>query len=50
LLGEAEGNESKMEVKEYEGMGYAMGGVELRDLCTWFKRVIPPVILVPRAT
>jgi lysophospholipase-1 len=42
--------EGKMEVKEYEGMGHAMGGVELRDLCTWFERVIPPLILIPRAT
>ena len=38
------------EVKEYKGMGRAIGGVELRDLCTWFERVIPPLILIPRAT
>lgn len=42
--------EGKMEVKEYEGMGHAMGGVALRDLCTWFEKVIPPLILIPRAT
>lgn len=30
-------------VKEYEGMGHVMGGVELRDLCTWLERVVPPL-------
>ena len=40
----------EMGVKEYEGMEHAMGGVELRDLCTWFERVIPALILIPRDT
>lgn len=30
-------------VKEYEGMGHVMGGAELRDLCAWLERVIPPM-------
>ncbi|KAH6637756.1 acyl-protein thioesterase 1 [Boeremia exigua] len=30
-------------VKEYEGMGHALGGAELRDLCSWLERVIPPL-------
>ena len=30
-------------VKEYEGMGHVMGGAELRDLCTWLERVVPPL-------
>lgn len=30
-------------VKEYEGMGHVMGGAELRDLCAWLERVIPPL-------
>ena len=29
-------------VKEYEGMGHVMGSTELRDLCAWLERVIPP--------
>ncbi|KAF2500796.1 alpha/beta-hydrolase [Lophium mytilinum] len=35
--------EGKVEVKEYEGMGHAMGGGELRDLCAWLERVVPGV-------
>ncbi|KAF2444084.1 alpha/beta-hydrolase [Karstenula rhodostoma CBS 690.94] len=30
-------------VREYEGMGHIMGGAELRDLCTWLERVVPPL-------
>jgi predicted esterase len=30
-------------VKEYEGMGHVMGSTELRDLCAWLERVIPPL-------
>lgn len=30
-------------VKEYEGMGHVMAGAELRDLCAWLERVIPPL-------
>ncbi|KAF1362368.1 acyl-protein thioesterase 1 [Lizonia empirigonia] len=29
--------------KEYEGMGHVVGGAELRDLCTWLERVVPPL-------
>lgn len=29
--------------KEYEGMGHVMGGAELRDLCAWLERVVPPL-------
>ncbi|KAF2814115.1 acyl-protein thioesterase 1 [Mytilinidion resinicola] len=35
--------ESKVEVKEYEGMGHVIGGGELRDLCTWLERVLPSI-------
>lgn len=30
-------------VKEYEGMGHVMGSAELRDLCAWLERVVPPL-------
>lgn len=30
-------------IKEYENMGHVMGGTELRDLCAWLERVIPPL-------
>lgn len=32
-----------LETKQYEGMAHGMGGTELRDLCTWLERVVPPV-------
>lgn len=35
--------EEKLTVKEYEGMGHVMSGVELRDLCVWLEKVVPPV-------
>ena len=28
-------------LKEYEGMGHAIGGAELRDLCAWLERAVP---------
>ncbi|OCL14088.1 alpha/beta-hydrolase [Glonium stellatum] len=36
--------ESNIEAREYEGMGHAMGTAELRDLCTWFEKTVPPLI------
>jgi lysophospholipase I len=33
--------EEKMTLKEYEGMGHSMSGVELRDLCAWLESVVP---------
>lgn len=35
--------EELLTITEYEGMGHVMGGAELRDLCTWLERVIPPL-------
>lgn len=35
--------EEHLRVKEYEGMGHIMGGAELRDLCTWLEKVLPPL-------
>lgn len=28
-------------IREYEGMGHAMSGPELRDVCEWLERVVP---------
>jgi lysophospholipase-1 len=35
--------EASVTLKEYEGMGHVMGGPELRDICTWLERVVPPL-------
>ena len=35
--------EDKLTVREYEGMGHVMAGAELRDLCAWLQKVIPPL-------
>jgi lysophospholipase-1 len=35
--------EELVTLKEYEGMVHAMGGPELRDMCTWLERVVPPL-------
>jgi predicted esterase len=35
--------EDKLAVKEYDGMGHVVGGAELRDLCVWLERVVPPL-------
>jgi lysophospholipase-1 len=35
--------EDKLTVKEYDGMGHVVGGAELRDLCVWLERVVPPL-------
>jgi lysophospholipase-1 len=35
--------EVSVTLKEYEGMGHVMGGPELRDMCTWLERVLPPL-------
>ncbi|KAL2356225.1 acyl-protein thioesterase 1 [Cryomyces antarcticus] len=32
-----------LEVHEYEGMGHGTSGVELRDLCMWLEKVVPPL-------
>jgi lysophospholipase-1 len=36
-------NEERVTIKEYEGMGHVLSGAELRDLCTWLERVVPPL-------
>ncbi|KAI9686455.1 MAG: hypothetical protein M1820_010628 [Bogoriella megaspora] len=33
-------NEAALEVHEYEGLGHAASGEELRDLCVWLERLI----------
>lgn len=35
--------EERVTLKEYEGMGHVLNGAELRDLCTWLERVVPPL-------
>ncbi|KAH7394153.1 acyl-protein thioesterase 1 [Phaeosphaeria sp. MPI-PUGE-AT-0046c] len=30
-------------IREYEGLGHAMGGAELRDLCAWLEEIVPPI-------
>ncbi|KAJ4321854.1 hypothetical protein N0V94_002687 [Neodidymelliopsis sp. IMI 364377] len=35
--------EESVTIREYEGMGHVMGGAELRDLCAWLERIIPPL-------
>ncbi|KAJ8105483.1 hypothetical protein OPT61_g10149 [Boeremia exigua] len=35
--------EALLTVKEYEGMGHVMAGPELRDMCLWLERVVPPL-------
>lgn len=35
--------EDHVTLKEYEGLGHAMGGAEMRDLCEWLERVLPPL-------
>lgn len=30
-------------IKEYEGLAHAISGGELRDLCQWLERTIPPL-------
>lgn len=35
--------ETNVTLKEYEGMGHVMGGAELRDLCEWLEKVLPPL-------
>lgn len=35
--------EEALTIKEYEGMGHVMAGAELRDLCAWLERVVPPL-------
>jgi predicted esterase len=35
--------EESVAIREYEGMGHVMGGAELRDLCAWLERIIPPL-------
>ncbi|KAF2661578.1 acyl-protein thioesterase 1 [Lophiostoma macrostomum CBS 122681] len=35
--------QEKVTVKEFEGMGHVMSSSELRDLCAWLERVIPPL-------
>ncbi|KAJ4291143.1 hypothetical protein N0V90_010341 [Kalmusia sp. IMI 367209] len=35
--------QEQLTVKEYQGMGHAMGSAELRDLCTWSEKVVPPL-------
>jgi lysophospholipase-1 len=35
--------EERVTLKEYEGMAHVMGGAELRDLCTWLEKALPPV-------
>ena len=34
-------NETALEVHEYEGLGHASSGDELRDLCKWVERYVP---------
>lgn len=34
-------NRSAMDVHEYEGLGHALSGPLLRDMCTWLEQVIP---------
>jgi lysophospholipase-2 len=35
-------DQEKVTVSEYEGIGHVMSGPELRDLCAWLERVVPP--------
>jgi lysophospholipase-1 len=35
--------EELVTLKEYEGMVHVIGGPELRDMCTWLERVVPPL-------
>ncbi|CAO2656470.1 Nn.00g052730.m01.CDS01 [Neocucurbitaria sp. VM-36] len=35
--------EERVTLKEYEGMGHAMSGAELRDLCAWLEKVVPEI-------
>jgi lysophospholipase-1 len=35
--------EDRVTLKEYEGMQHVLGGAELRDLCTWLEKTVPPV-------
>lgn len=34
-------NESSIEGHEYEGLGHAVNGEELRDLCSWLEKILP---------
>jgi lysophospholipase-1 len=33
--------EERLTVKEYDGIGHAICGAELRDLCAWLEKVVP---------
>ena len=34
-------NDSALEIHEYEGLGHALNGRLLKDLCDWLERVLP---------
>lgn len=43
VLEEAGVHQDTIADHQYEGLGHSLNGEELRDLCTWLEKIIPPL-------